>query len=108
MTTTKSKRRRTTKRRASSRDPLQVQISVRAKLPKGRKPSPQLIQDAIRYRVEHGEDHPAFKTRIIRWRNGGRRGNLSAWRQGNQSDAWGTLGKWLAFASVGVTTVRSR
>lgn len=110
MSKPKSKRRLTTSRhkRASSRDPLQVQISIKSRLPKGVEVAASLYQDAIRYRVEHGEDYPAFTTRIIRWRNGGRRGNLSSWRQGNQSDAWGTLGKWLAHATVGVTTIRRR
>ena len=112
MGSRKSKRRPTTRNRASSRDPLQVQISIKFKKPKvpGRnvKTSASLYQEAIRYRVEHGEDHPLFETKIIRWRNGARRGQLSRWRQGNQTDAWGTLGKWLSRATVDVTTVRRR
>jgi hypothetical protein len=85
-----------------------VQISIRAKLPKGKRATAALYQEAIRYRVEHGEDHPNFTTRIVRWRNSSRGGQLSAWRQGNQSDAWGTLGKWLTHSTVGATTVRRR
>lgn len=98
----------TRRKRVSSRDPLQVQISIRARLPKGAKVAASLYQDAIRYRVENGEDHPAFETKIVRWRNGGRAGSLSRWRSGNQHDAWGTLGKWLSGARVDVTTVRNR
>jgi hypothetical protein len=106
-----AKTKRAVTKRPTSRDPLQVQIAIRAKLPKGTRPeqlTAALFDEVIKYRIENGEDHPAFETRIIRWKNPTRRGAFSKWRQGNQGDAWGTLGKWLKFASVEVVTVRRR
>jgi hypothetical protein len=94
-------------RRGSSRDPLEIQVNVRMRLPKGTKPSEQLARDFIDYRIEHGEDHPRATTKIIRWRNPSRGGRLGAWRQGNQSDAWGTLGKFLR-AGTAEVTLRAR
>lgn len=84
----------------SSRDPLQVQISVRLKLPRGVKPTAALVNEAVRYRIENDEDHPFAKTRIIRWRNPARGGKKSKWRKGNQDDAWTTLAPWLRFADI--------
>lgn len=95
-------------KRPSSDDPLAVQISVRLQLPRGRKPSRKLVQQAIDYRIEHGEDHPFAETKIIRWRNPSRKGKLASWRQGNQSDAWATLAKFIRHTNVSVFTVRSR
>lgn len=92
----------------SSRDPLQVQISVRLRLPAGVKPTTARTQAAINYRLEHGYDHANATTKIIRWRNPSRPGQLSRWRQGNQEDAWATLGQWLRFSSVDVIQVRGR
>ena len=103
-TTTKStpKRRRTLTvepRGKSSGDALKVQIGITARLPSGMVPSNQLLNEAIAYRVEHGSDHPNFTTRIIRWQNPGRkRGELRQWRQGNQGDAWATLGPAISAA----------
>lgn len=108
-----SKRHPITKR-PSSRDPLRIQVSVRLKQPidpRTGEPiplSPDVIQEAIRYRVENGQDHPRVTTRIVRWKNPSRAGSLSRWRQGNQADAWGTLGKWLGHARVDVVSVRRR
>lgn len=92
--------------RKSSRDPLQVQISVRLKMPRRRgkptKPTATLTQQAIQYRIKHGHDHPMATTKIIRWRNPARRGALASWRQGNQSDAWDTLANALSETIVDV------
>lgn len=98
-------------KRPTSRDPLQIQISVQARMPKGTRPeqlTAALIDEAIKYRIENGEDHPRFKTRIIRWKNPTRKGKHASWRQGNQADAWGTLGKWIKHARVETVAVRSR
>src|SRR5882672_2022734 len=94
-------------KRPSSRDPLNVQINIVAHLPSGTRPTAKLIQEAIQYRIENEEDHPRFETRIIRWRNPTRKGQLGAWRQGNQADAWHSLKRVLRFAHVDVLTVRS-
>ena len=94
-------------KRPSSRDPLNVQINIVAHLPRGTRPTAKLIQEAIQYRIENEEDHPRFETRIIRWRNPTRKGQLGAWRQGNQADAWHSLKRVLRFAHVDVLTVRS-
>lgn len=95
-------------KRPTSKDPLAVQISVRLKLPRGKKPTRALVQEAIDYRIENDEDHPLAETKIIRWRNPSRRGKLASWRQGNQSDAWATLAKFIRNTNVSVFTVRSR
>lgn len=59
----------------------------------GISPTTELVNEAIRYRIENGEDFPDVTTKILRWRNPGRRrGEDRAWRQGNQDDAWETLG----------------
>ena len=85
----------------SSGDALRVQIGVRLRVPTGFEPSNALLNEAIAYRVEHGEDHPLFRTSIIRWQNPNRaRPELRQWRQGNQADAWATLGPAIA-AAVG-------
>lgn len=100
------KRRPTTpapQRAVSNRDPLQVQISIRAKLPKGIDVAPSFFQDCIQYRIQNGHDHPAVTTRIVRWRH-----YDQAWREGGQGHAWATLGRWLEFTTVGVTTFRRR
>lgn len=92
---------------AGSRDPLEVQISIKLRLPKGVPPeavTSRLIDELVAYRIEHGKDHPRAKTRIIQWRNPGRRGALRRWRTGNQEDAWETLGR--ALVSGGVSIVR--
>ena len=96
------------KRTKESRDPLAVQISVRLKLPRGKKPTRALVQEAIEYRIEHDDDHPLAETKIIRWRNPARKGHFSRWRQGNQSDAWATLKKFIRHANVNAISVRSR
>lgn len=77
-----------------SGDALRVQIGVRLRIPRGMQPTNALLNEAIAYRVENGEDHPLFRTRIIRWQNPNRRRpELRQWRQGNQADAWATLGR---------------
>lgn len=80
----------------SSRDPLEIQVNIKMRLPKGTAPTESLAQEFINYRIEHGEDHPRATTKIVRWRNPSRGGRAGNWRQGNQGDAWGTLGKFLA------------
>lgn len=100
-----SKRRRS---RETSRDPLAVQISVKLRLPGGMKPTAAQVQEAIDYRINHDDDHPLAETKIIRWRNPGRKGSARAWRQGNQPDAWKTLKKWIRHSHVNVFTVRPR
>lgn len=75
-------------------DKFAAQIGVRFEMPDGFKPTPALVRAAIRYRIKRGHDAPRTHTRILRWRNPGRRQSEDrAWRQGNQSDAWTTLGQ---------------
>ena len=98
-------KKRSIEKRPSSRDPLEVQISIRFKAPKGTQPeqlTAALYDEVIKYRIENGVDHPAFTSKIIRWKNPARAGKKGAWRQGNQSDAWDTLGKQLRFATIDV------
>lgn len=106
-----TKTRRPIEKRPTSRDPLQVQIAIKARLPKGTKPAhltAALFDEVIKYRIENGEDHPRFTTKIIRWKNPSRKGAHARWRQGNQADAWGTLAKWIRYATVDVIKVRNR
>lgn len=85
--------------RKGKSDSLRVQIGIKATLPAGMEPSNRLLYEAIQYRLDHGDDHPNFKTKIIRWQNPGRkRGELRQWRQGNQDDAWATLGPAISAA----------
>ncbi len=89
-------------------DPLEVQVSIKLRLPKH---VPQtaitaaLVDEVIAYRIEHGKDHPRAKTRIIQWRNPGRRGSFRRWRTGNQEDAWETLGRALRSGGLSIVTV---
>ncbi len=104
-------KKRAIEKRPTSRDPLQVQITINYKARPGTRPeqlTAALYDEVIKYRIENGEDHPAFETKIVRWKNPTRKGAFSRWRQGNQDDAWGTLGKWLKFARVDVIAVRAR
>jgi hypothetical protein len=74
-------------------DQFAAQIRVRFEMPAGFRPTQQLVREAIRHRIKEGEDAPRVKTKILRWRNPGRRMSEDrAWRQGNQPDAWNTLG----------------
>jgi hypothetical protein len=94
-------------KRGSSRDPLEIQISVRMRLPKGTAPSQSLAHEFIQYRIDNGEDHPRATTKIVRWKNPSRKGTAGNWRQGNQSDAWATLGKFLSDRNTRLT-IRAR
>ena len=66
------------------------------------KPSRELLNEAIAFRVRHGHDTPGFTTGILRWQNPGRRRREDRqWRQGNQSDAWDSLGPAILAAVTG-------
>lgn len=74
-----------------SGDELKVQIGVRFNMEK--EPSNRLAYEAILHRIDRDDNAPRTQTRIIRWKNPGRKsGELREWRQGNQDDAWVTLG----------------
>lgn len=78
-------------------DALRVQLQVRWQLPEGMEPSSRLLYEAVAYRAEQGEDAPRFRTRILRWQNPGRlTAGGRSWRQGNQADAWDSLGPAIA------------
>jgi len=51
-------------------DLVEVQISVKAKLPDGRRPSKKLLDEFVR-RTADGEQIPGVEVRLIRWRNPG-------------------------------------
>jgi hypothetical protein len=73
-------------------DQFAAQIRVRFEMPAGFRPTQALVKEAIRYRIAEGEDAPRVRTKILRWRNPGRRMSEDrAWRSGNQPDAWNTL-----------------
>lgn len=73
-------------------DRLRIQIGVRYTLPSGRAASSELLYRAVAHRIDRGDDHKRFRSRIIRWQNPDRDGTAGDWRQGNQEDAWLTLG----------------
>lgn len=83
-------------------DPLNVQVSTKFKLPPGKRPSANLIKEAIRFRIEHGHDAVGVTTSIVRWRNPDRKDpSKRGWREGDQEAAWRTLAKPLhAWASA--------
>ena len=91
-------------------DPLEVQVSIKLRFPKQIKESQvtaALADEIVRYRIEHGRDHPRAKTRIIQWRNPARRGSFRRWRSGNQEDAWATLGRALQAGGLSIRVARS-
>lgn len=97
------------KRRRSSRDPLQVQIAVRGRLPRGRRLTKTFLRDAIRHKAATGEDLPGLDINIVRWRNPGRKNtSLRDWRTGDQADAWATLRRPLQRITVGAFSIRRR
>jgi hypothetical protein len=55
------------------KDSLDVQISVRVKVPKGRKLSAKVIKQAVMFRAKHGRNPRGFRVLITRWRNPDRR-----------------------------------
>lgn len=56
--------------RTSSRDPLSVEISATIKVPKGFKVTAKLIEQAVRWKLEHNLRNPkGFKLRIVSWTN---------------------------------------
>lgn len=56
-------------------------------------PTNRMTYEAILYRIDRGHDAPFTHPTILRWQNPGRkRAELRDWRQGNQADAWQSLG----------------
>lgn len=85
--------------RAGSGDALKVQIGIEYELPEGFEPTNALLYEAVLHKIRNGTDAAHFKTKIIRWQNPGRKhAEDRAWRQGNQADAWDSLGPALDFA----------
>jgi hypothetical protein len=107
----KSKRRRTTRKRnrkRSSRDPLSIQISVKARIPKGKTISKRVVQEAIQFRARTGKNPKGMKLKIVAWRNPVRKNHkLENWRSGSQAAAWRTLRRPLLRIRVGAFTIRS-
>ena len=78
--------------KAHERDPLQIQISAKFTVKKGKQVTGDLMRQAIRWRLDKGEDPPGIELRIVQWRNPGRkRADLRQWRTGDQESAWNTL-----------------
>lgn len=50
-------------------DAVDIQISVTAKIPRGKNISRQVIEEAIKYKCATGRDPHGFKIKITRWRN---------------------------------------
>lgn len=57
------------KGKRKTRDSLDVQISVTVKVPKGKRLSAALIEEAIKFRANTGRNPKGFKIKMTRWRN---------------------------------------
>lgn len=66
------------------RDPLQIQISARVTVPRGKTITANVIRQAIAYRIKEDADPPGIKLQIVQWRNAG------PWRAGRPAD-WRSL-----------------
>jgi len=97
--------------RKGQTDSVDIQLSVTAKIPRGKTLSREVIQEAIQYRAKHGRNPKGFNVRLIRWRNPERSGGDSieeeytnaddaelqpGWRKyGKQSERFETLSRVL-------------
>lgn len=96
-------------------DSLDVQISVRARIPRGLKIAARVIEQAIKFRCATGKNPEGFTIKIQRWRNPHRsKGSLSevyrnqteskggrGWREyGPQKERFDTLGRALRGSSM--------
>lgn len=68
------------RRKHSKPDPLSVQVSIKARVPKGTKPGKRLLNEAFLQWVKTGDLPRGWEIRGIFWRNGARPGKLSYWR----------------------------
>lgn len=70
-------------------DPLQVQIALRIKAPKGSTISPRVLNQIIDKMVNNEPLPPTIEVRGVFWRNPNRRGSLAYWRYHYNADFTG-------------------
>lgn len=63
---------------------IEIQISARVRRPKGKnwQITGQVLRDAIRYRLDEGEDPPGIKLRIVAWKKSGQTTDAGGKTQG--------------------------
>lgn len=84
---------------------VELQVSVRVRKPRdGRTLTANVIEQAIRYRVERGQDPPGMTLRIIRWRHYKR---SERWHDGSDRD-WKSFSAVFAFGNVVPTNAPRR
>lgn len=105
--------------RTSSGDPLEVQMSIKVRKPKGRRLSKKVIEQAILYKLNDKKlrDPRGFKLKIINWTNPDRdpsktnpRNNLPLdfpRDYGTQAERWETLRVPLLSARMAIQKVRA-
>jgi hypothetical protein len=67
-------------------DSLQVQVSLRIRVPRGVTVNPKVLPKIIDALVHHEELPPNVEVRGVFWRNPQRRGSLSHWRYHEGAD----------------------
>lgn len=98
---------RKNRRRHGKPDPLQVQLSVRLKLHPSATLHPSVIQEAIDYKIETGEDPIGMEVRIVKWRNPARlTAEKRRWQVDTQEEMWRSLGNALRGADVEIKAPR--
>jgi hypothetical protein len=84
---------------------IEIQISARVRRPGGTQIKGQLLRDAIRYRLDEGQDPPGIRLRI----NGWTKGNHSQDADGfDQRDLWERFGPLLRARLLDPQPVRMR
>lgn len=70
---------------------IEIQISARVRRPKGARITPALLREAIAYRLEHGQDPPGIRLRIVGWTKGGRHKDAAGRSQDQIWEDWTPL-----------------
>lgn len=82
---------------------VDLQLSATFHLPRGYQPSANLTQEAIAYRLEHGDDHPSVSIRIVGWNTStGQHGSPAG--SADEEKAWERFKKLIEHAEITITT----
>jgi hypothetical protein len=84
---------------------IEIQISARVRKPKGKAIRGQLLREAIRYRLDYGQDPPGIRLRINGWTKGAHSQNADGFDQG---DLWERFGPLLRARLLDPEPVRMR
>ena len=84
------------KRRSRRTSAIEIQINARVEAPRnGRRLTNDVIREAIRYRIDHGEDPPGIELAIVSWKHGAHERDAS-----NSEEEWQRFGRFLPAASI--------